>query len=291
MKNYTADFDLYLQKKGYSRQTRVGYGYTVLEYCKWVVGRNIAVETVDYTTLLEWVENEQGKGNLPRTINQKLAGIDHLYRFLDGDNNPAGQIRLTGVLHKSLPPLLKPESLYDAWRRYPARGLVQKRNRAMLGMLIWQAPLKSELAAMSPGAVNLESGEVEILPTKTTNGRTLPLAPEQMIGLQYYLSHVRPALLELRGKPSKKLFVSSGQGNKLSNSMGYLFKALRKINPHIKTGQQIRSSVIRHWLKAHGLRKVQYMCGHKYASSTQRYQEKNIEGLQEMIDSYHPLNW
>mgnify|MGYP005854110209 CR=1 FL=1 len=53
---------------------------------------------------------------------------------------------------------------------------------------------------------------------------------------------------------------------------------------------KIRSSVITHWLKNHNLRQVQYMAGHKYVSSTERYQQNNLEALQKNIEGYHPLN-
>ncbi|MDF1573072.1 MAG: hypothetical protein P1P82_15795 [Bacteroidales bacterium] len=53
--------------------------------------------------------------------------------------------------------------------------------------------------------------------------------------------------------------------------------------------KQIRSSVITHWLKHYNLRQVQYMAGHKYVSSTERYQQNNLDKLQGQLEKYHPL--
>ncbi len=35
--------------------------------------------------------------------------------------------------------------------------------------------------------------------------------------------------------------------------------------------------------------KVQYMAGHKYVSSTERYRTDNPEDLQKELEKYHPL--
>jgi len=53
--------------------------------------------------------------------------------------------------------------------------------------------------------------------------------------------------------------------------------------------QQIRQSVIAHWLKSHDVRKEQYMAGHKWVSSTERYQQTDLQDLQTKLDKYHPL--
>jgi integrase/recombinase XerD len=49
--------------------------------------------------------------------------------------------------------------------------------------------------------------------------------------------------------------------------------------------------VITHWLKTHNLREVQYMAGNRWVSSTERYQQNNLEDLQNEINQYHPLNF
>jgi len=47
--------------------------------------------------------------------------------------------------------------------------------------------------------------------------------------------------------------------------------------------------VITHWLKLHNLRKVQYMAGHRYISSTESYKANNLDGLKEDIAKFHPF--
>ena len=69
-----------------------------------------------------------------------------------------------------------------------------------------------------------------------------------------------------------------------------MFRAIRKTNPGIQNPKQIRASVITTWLKDHNLRQVQYMAGHKYVSSTERYQANNLDNLKSKLEKFHPLN-
>jgi integrase/recombinase XerD len=39
----------------------------------------------------------------------------------------------------------------------------------------------------------------------------------------------------------------------------------------------------------YNLRKVQYMAGHRFISSTESYQQSEMEGLTEQINKFHPL--
>jgi integrase/recombinase XerD len=46
---------------------------------------------------------------------------------------------------------------------------------------------------------------------------------------------------------------------------------------------------ITNWLKHFNLRETQYMAGHKYVSSTERYRMDNLEDMQKELEKYHPL--
>jgi integrase/recombinase XerD len=53
--------------------------------------------------------------------------------------------------------------------------------------------------------------------------------------------------------------------------------------------KQVRTSVIVGWLSACNLRQVQYMAGHRFVSSTEKYYLHHIEDLKADIDKFHPL--
>ena len=95
-------------------------------------------------------------------------------------------------------------------------------------------------------------------------------------------------------KNTDQLFISTGKTgikNPLNIFSGIkkLLINLKKTEPKIKDAKQIRASVINHWLKQYNIRQVQYMIGHKYISSTERYSTNKLETLQEQIELLHPL--
>jgi len=69
----------------------------------------------------------------------------------------------------------------------------------------------------------------------------------------------------------------------------HLFREIRKEYPQVKNATRIRQGVIAHWLKTRGLREVQYMAGHKYVGSAERYRTDELEELGEALKKHHPL--
>jgi hypothetical protein len=64
---------------------------------------------------------------------------------------------------------------------------------------------------------------------------------------------------------------------------------IQAINPVITNALHIRGSVILNWLKIHPKRQVQYMAGHKYLSSTEKYASQEVEDLQDALAKHHPF--
>ena len=62
-----------------------------------------------------------------------------------------------------------------------------------------------------------------------------------------------------------------------------------RCEPSLKKLPQIGTYEVANWLQHYILRKVQYMTGHKYVSSTERYRTDNLEDLQKEVENYHPL--
>ena len=62
-----------------------------------------------------------------------------------------------------------------------------------------------------------------------------------------------------------------------------MFRAIKKTNPKMASWKIIRSTVIAEWLKTHDVRVVQYMAGHRYVSSTERYKVANLREFKESL--------
>jgi site-specific recombinase XerD len=149
----------------------------------------------------------------------------------------------------------------------------------MLGMMIYQGLSSGEVSKLELTDVKLEEAKVYVPSVARSNSRTLKLESVQILQLQKYITQVRAVLMAMKGDncQSDTLFVSSGEGNRLDNSLTRLMRAARKLNPSIKNPKQIRASVITHWLTIYNIREVQYMSGHRYVSSTERYRTDLLE--------------
>ena len=69
-----------------------------------------------------------------------------------------------------------------------------------------------------------------------------------------------------------------------------MFGQLHALNKKVINAKQIRRSVITEWLRKNNLRQVQYMAGHKYVSSTERYQLNHIDDLKNEVQQHHPMS-
>jgi integrase/recombinase XerD len=103
-----------------------------------------------------------------------------------------------------------------------------------------------------------------------------------------YVQTVRKAFIQVQ-EPSDKLFLQWHNGEHFYNVTGYLLVQLRKINASVKNLDQIRASVITHWVKIHDLRKAQYLAGHRYVSSTEAYKQQLLDELQADVKKFHPF--
>jgi integrase/recombinase XerD len=157
--------------------------------------------------------------------------------------------------------------------------------------LIYHAVRVQELEKLHTHHLKLSKGKIEIPGGHRSNHRTLPLEASQILELQEYGETIRPELLSSLKIDADQLCLGPAGDKTLSNSANQLMYTLRKIDPKYSkmTSTKIRESVIVHWLKTKDIQMVQYLAGHKYVSSTERYRELALEHLKEQIGQYHPL--
>jgi len=294
------DFETYLRAEGQRLNTLRGNSGLVSLFLDWLAQEQINYLEVGYTDLMAYVNYHKERGNAKNTINGKIQGIKHFYNFLNSDffpfggtkegYNPAEELRIKGIIRRQPHDLLEWEELEELYNNYPTNSITGKRNKAILGMLIYQGLHNGEVAKIELKDVKLEEAKVYVPSVSRSNSRMLKLESVQILQLQKYITQVRPVLLALRNDYSnEKLFISTGGSERLDNSLNRLMKVLKKLNSTLKNPYQIRASVITCWLKKHNIRQVQYMTGHRYISSTEHYRTDNLETLQEQIDLLHPL--
>lgn len=289
------NFEDYLRTEGQRLSTVRGNSNSSRMFLDWVEQEQINYLSITYTDLLAYINYYKARGNSKSTINGKLQGIKHFYNYLQQKElvayNPAEELRIKNVIIRQPHDLLEWEVLEEIYHNYPTNNVIGKRNKVILGMMIYQGLNSGELAAIELKDVKLEEATVYISSVSRSNSRTLKLESLQILSLQKYITQIRLVLMEMKGDNCKSdsLFVSSGLGSRLDNSLTGLMKRVRKINPNIKNPKQIRASVITYWLKVHKIRQVQYLTGHRYVSSTERYGVNLLDTLQDQINELHPF--
>jgi site-specific recombinase XerD len=246
---------------------------------------------VVYTDMLAYIN--YCSSNAKRTINQKLNALKHFYNYIVETgirkDNPVAELRIHNTIRKLPHDILSEEQLENIYKSYPATGITGKRNKAMLGLLIYQGITTAELARLETTDIKLEEGKIYVPSASRSNNRTLQLKAHQVVQLQNYLMTVRPVLIALSEKQTAQLFLSTGKSKRISNTFLRMLRHMKKQNASVKDLKQVRASVITHWLQQSGIRQVQYMTGHKYVSSTERYRTDKLESLQEQLENLHPL--
>ena len=300
-------FKTYLKELG-NRESTISQKMNYTGYfLKWLEREHLQPEDARYNDLLNFIDYCKLEEKSKKHINNKLRSIRNFYEYLKKKNpniiNPAINLHLKGIIHKlpsNIIEFTELEKLYQSFETITTRD---KRNKIILSLLIYQGITTEELHQLEPESLKLKEGKIYIPGNRKRNSRKLELKPFQILDLHEYLSEIRPKILNEISKPKparkpnkinktkleNRLFVSMNGSENIKSSLFHLFKAVQKINPNIRNAKQIRVSVITYWLKNYNLRKVQFMSGHKYVSSTERYQLNNLDGLQSKIEKFHPL--
>lgn len=311
---YLQKFNEWLIIKGFTSNTAESFTNTAERFIKWLEEQSIEIENVSYNDVVAYINHCKGKGNKQRTLQIITNVLKHFYNCLQQESqvteNPASNVIIKGIKRNTLHEILTLEELETIYKSYtttidveeikkikntlcvPPQGnneLARKRNKIILGLIIYQGIRTEELAKLELHDLQLREGKLNIQGSKRTEGRLLKLEAHQIYDLMDYVNVIRKQILAATKKESSKVFISVGTSLNFNNVMQKLVKSIQANNKRIKDIQHIRTSVITNWLKVHNLRRVQYMTGHRYVSSTEAYQINNIEELQDELKKYHPI--
>ncbi|MFW5852262.1 MAG: tyrosine-type recombinase/integrase [Bacteroidota bacterium] len=286
------DFKTYLQKKQYAHTTIAIYIKQINESLAWFSKENITPENAEYRDILSYIRHMQNKGLSKRYINHRLTVLRHYYNYLikvkKAKDNIAADIFLKGINRRIPHNLLNDEQLVQIYENYPTSGIIGKRNKIILGLLVFQGLSTGDILNIEQEDIKLREGKIYIHAKRRKNSRILPLVATQVMEIHEYIETVRPAILAVHEATANSFFVTiHGKGN--MNMFTNLTAHIKKYIPEFTAISQIRISVITSWLQRFNLREVQYMAGHKYVSSTERYLLTSLDDLKSDLNEYHPL--
>ena len=282
-------FIQYLQNKKYSVVTVDRYSIYIKRFLTWLVDEELKAEEFIYTDLLEFMRYCQQKGVTKSTVHNILCIVRHYCNYLihEGkrNDNPAAGVFIKGLVRKLPTNLLTMEEMEELYKQYSLQLSVDASKKIMFGLMVYQGITVSELMRLEAVHIKLKDGKIFIRGTKRTNERLLNLHANQIVELQQYISKNKFK----EGYLFIEVIRSDVSERNINNRLQYMFKQLRQLNPRALNPKQLRSSVITFWLRQNNLRHVQYMAGHKYVSSTERYQVNNLDDLQNELKEHHPM--
>lgn len=298
-----------LGTEGYSPSTIRAYINYTSDFLFYLRESFLSEEKVKRTDIHSYIAKCKTTGDSPKLINRKVAAVRKYYSYLQKrgqvSSNPADGLHLR-TRKKSIPTgMLTEADLKLLYESYQVTDQRTARNKVILSLMVNQAVTTDDIGRLEPVHLLLREGKIRIPGSRHEAGRTLSLEASQVIELQEYLQKIRPEILGSVKKKnltpgrkaespdleklSRQLFISMNGSSEMKNSLMHLVRALKQINPKVRSCRHIRQSVITLWLKRYDLRTVQYMSGHKRISSTERYQVGYLEDLQESINKCHPL--
>ena len=285
-------FETYLKQRQLSPKSIDTYQRYQSVFNTWLKSEGLEAKETTYPDLLNFVKHCKERGLKPDYIMKLLGVVRHYFNFLKYTKqiktNPANGLYIRGKQRRIPHDLLTPEQLEEMYNSFNQKGLAGKRNKIMLGLMIYQGLNTQELELLEPEHLKLREGKIMVPGTARSNRRILKLEAHQMIDLQEYASKTRLLIMEIAEKEADKLFISTGNSNTLRGSIDKLIRNLRKDYKYFINAQQIRQSRLSIWVKQYDVRQAQYMSGHKYVSSTERYQSTNLEDLQKELEKHHP---
>lgn len=289
----TKPFETWLLRQNLAESTAAGYVRIVRRFIQWLADENIEIVHLQYTDLLAYIRHLKSSGLSPRSINNYLAGVRWWLEFQKSSgkipDNPAIDLQVKGVRKRIPHDLLEEKKLQRIYHQYQPRWTEGHRNKALLGLLVFQGLQTTELERLETGHLDLKAGTIRIPEGKLGAGRTLELKAAQILDLKRYLEEVRGKLLQEQPESTNKLLLSGGGSPTLHNATKNLVKQLKKKHSWFTGTWQLRASRIALWVKTCNLREAQYRAGHRQVSTTERYKTSDLEGLQEAISKHHPL--
>lgn len=310
------EFINYLQSKDLAESSIIRYRTDVEQFFAKVKKEAEQVTKADILKHLEYLKKRRNLQNVSRKMH--LIGLNHYFTFLyeneEVTENPCLFLKIRGTQKKTLYKIFTAEQLeqlYDNYyhifvRNYDDKhipknqrkqsALSKERNAVILSFLLNQGTTTKEIDILLLQDIDLQKATVKIRGGKKSNERVLPLKAEQIGLLMNYTQNIRPQFLEYATIESEKLFLllpeySSKTTDKenLMHVFKPLTKHLKSIEPTFLNFKQTRASIITIWLKTERLRKTQYLAGHRYISSTEKYEQNNLEGLTNDIAKLHPF--
>jgi len=290
----------YLSKNQYSQSTITVHKLRIRRFKSWLEKYGITEHELNYSSLLKYAKYLQTEKKYERqSTNNELRAVKLYYDYLiDKEvliDNPAEDMAIRGKRIKVISNLLSEEELEDLYYSYDIEHYdtffkaTKLRDKVVLGLMVFQGITAIELYHLQEEYLQLSKGKIDIPSTRRSNARTMKLQPLQIIDLMNYINTQRPYLYKRMTTGNTEQFIF-GTINQMYSITHRIIRTLKLYNHKVISHSQIRSSLIVNWLSKHNLRQAQYLAGHRYISSTEKYLQDDLENLHDIVNNFHPIS-
>jgi integrase/recombinase XerD len=268
-----------------------GHLYNLSVFEKWCEQMQVEKEFITRNGILSYVQFMQHNEFKIGSQNVILNSLEKYFDFLRKEQvitqNPIKGFRVRNDVKKVVKdPLSEVElmQLYKDYEQYinakpkhafyPQRDSVNLRMKLVLSLIVFQGLHTGELDKLTIQDVNPSEGTIYIPSLTKSDSRVIELNPCQIIPFYEYLNSLPPS--------QEKLFKENIQASNY-----YIIQELKGINPIVRNVQHLRQSVLINWIKQYGVYKAKYMIGHRYVSSTEKYEIQDTTDLAELMETTH----
>jgi site-specific recombinase XerD len=300
-----------MESKSHAKRTQEAYIKLVESFLKWYKQDVMNCTKADILNYLAYLKKHTRQQNISRRT--ALTALNHYFTALMQaetiNHNPVARIKMRGANKKRLYKIYTPEELTqladnfyavfisgfdDSYMKFPTKKersfLSRNRNYAMLTFLVYQGLTTTELTQIKLNDIDLNKARLTLNNGKTI--RNLPIQASQMGALINYINSIHPQFLEHCGIETDRLFfsLSAEQYDKTFwKPLKKLIQQVKSIDRNFTNFSQIRTSVITHWIQTEGLRKAQYLAGHRNIKSTEEYLPNDLNELMNDIQKFNPF--
>jgi integrase/recombinase XerC len=255
------------------------------------------LENIDFNELLKIIEilsKNYHISTLNNLINTLKTYFYYLIELKKRENNPLENFKIKSNKPLLLQGFLTDEELQFIYENYPEKqkgknSLYLKRNKILLGFMIFQGLSTGDLEVLKVNDVDLKKAQINV-PKATErkgNPRVLPLEALQILALDNYLNCTRDKLIEQLKADENTLDLFPKRAKSRMKDVVKTIKPDIEKYFKINSLNQFRISRIAIWLKQYNAREVQYKSGYKYLSSLEKYHLNELESLKEAVNKYH----
>lgn len=273
--------------KGLTESTIQSYVYALEKYELWLNHNHRTKDESFQNMAYRYLKYLKKKYNNNSTLYGFIYPLKLYYNFF-GKDNPFLHIQFKRNELNVKDNSFTLEELEEIFDKYPQNTTIEVRDKVLLSLYIYQGIRTKEVKSILVEDIEFSKYRIRLKGDEKMYGRKINLNIKQILLLNDYLTNHRKQILN--GKESELLIVTNHKNNRVDAVVYRLSAKLRKQLIGFENLNQIRKSVIQNWVKEHNLRKAQYLSGHKYISSTERFITRDISGLTKKINKYFPLN-